>query len=273
MKNLILLIAILSIIACSQQDKESAEVAFAMKLPPQDESKNSQPTNVDKGINLRKLIKEGYIEFETTDIIESRSQILTAVSANGGYISSDEESRYADKRSYTMIVRVPAARFDTLLSSATKGVLYFDLKKINVKDVTAEYFDIQTRLKTKKEIESRYLQLLNKASGVKDILAIEKELGTIRTEIESAEGQLKLLTDEVQYSTLRITFYKISSTPAVFSHQISSAFVKGWENLLAVCLVLIDIWPFIILAAGLWFGFKRIRSKSLTRIHTIKNQQ
>jgi len=269
MKNLILLIAILSITACSQQDRESAEVAFAVGLPPQKESKNSQLANVDKGTNLRKLIKEGFIEFETTDIEKTRSQIMASVSANEAYISSDQERKSADKISYTVVVRIPSGKFDTFLSSATKGVKFFDNKEINVKDVTAEFLDTHTRLKTKKEIESRYLQLLNKASSVKDILAIEKELGTIRTEIESAEGQLKLLTDEVQYSTLRINFYKISSTPAVFSYQISSAFVKGWENLLTVFLQLINVWPFVILAVGLWLGFKNIRRKQVEKTVTI----
>ena len=272
MKNLILLIAILSITACSQQDRESAEVAFAVGLPPQKESKNSQLANVDKGTNLRKLIKEGFIEFETTDIKKTRSQITASVSTNGAYVSSDQERKSADRISHIIVVRVPSAKFDAFLSSATKDVRYFDNKEINVKDVTAEYFDTQTRLKTKKEIESRYLQLLNKAANVKDILAIEKELGNVRTEIESAEGQLKLLTDEVQYSTLRITFYKISSTPAVFSFQINSAFIKGWENLLAVFLVLIDVWPFIILAVGLWFGFKRMKRKKIENTSIIKSQ-
>jgi hypothetical protein len=174
----------------------------------------------------------------------------------------------ADKVSYTLIVRIPASKFDSFLNSATKDVHYFDHKQIDVKDVTAEYFDVETRLKTKKEIELRYRELLKKASTIKDILSVETELGTIRTEIESAEGQLKLLADQVQYSTLRIEFYKITSTPAVFTYQLSSAFSKGWENLLMMLILAVDVWPFILLGIGLWFGYAKVMKRKFAKTET-----
>jgi hypothetical protein len=174
----------------------------------------------------------------------------------------------ADKVSYTLIVRIPASKFDSFLNSATKDVHYFDHKQIDVKDVTAEYFDDETRLKTKKEIELRYRELLKKASTIKDILSVETELGTIRTEIESAEGQLKLLADQVQYSTLRIEFYKITSTPAVFTYQLSSAFSKGWENLLMMLILAVDVWPFILLGIGLWFGYAKVMKRKFAKTET-----
>lgn len=224
--------------------------------------------NVGKRIPTQKLIKEGFVEFETSDVEKTKAQIMAATSANNAYISSDKQNNVADKVSNTLIVRIPASKFDSFLNSATKDVRYFDHKQIDVKDVTAEYFDVETRLKTKKEIELRYRELLKKASTIKDILSIETELGTIRTEIESAEGQLKLLADQVQYSTLRIEFYKITSTPAVFTYQLSSAFSKGWENLLTMLILAVDVWPFILLGIGLWFGFRKFTKKKLVKAKT-----
>ncbi|GLU57179.1 hypothetical protein Dfri01_66400 [Dyadobacter frigoris] len=220
-----------------------------------------QDGDISRAVPTQKLIKEGFVEFETSDVEKTKAQIMAATSANNAYISSDKQNNVADKVSYTLIVRIPASKFDSFLNSATKDVRYFDHKQIDVKDVTAEYFDVETRLKTKKEIELRYRELLKKASTIKDILSIETELGTIRTEIESAEGQLKLLADQVQYSTLRIEFYKITSTPAVFTYQLSSAFSKGWENLLTILILAVDIWPFILLGIGLWFGFRKFAKR------------
>ena len=224
--------------------------------------------NVTKRIPTQKLIKEGIVEFETSDVEKTKAQIMAASSASNAYISSDKQNNVADKVSYTLIVRIPASKFDSFLKSATKDVRYFDHKQIDVKDVTAEYFDVETRLKTKKEIELRYRELLKKAGTIKDILSIETELGTIRTEIESAEGQLKLLADQVQYSTLRIEFYKITSTPAVFTYQLSSAFSKGWENLLTMLILAVDIWPFIFLGVGLWFGFRKVAKRKSVKEET-----
>ena len=264
MKNLILLVMFSCLLACSQKPENEAvavSVDYMAVPPPLEIQVGTEIQTENKSSVVRKLVKNGIIEFETADIDKTKSQITVAVSANKGYVSSDQENKMADKRNYTLVVRIPSSKFDTFLASATKGVLYFDRKQINVKDVTAEYSDHETRLKTQKEIEARYLQLLNRASTVKDILEIEKELGTIRTEIESAEGRLNLLKDEIGYSTLEINFYKVSSTPSLFSYQIKSAFIKGWENLLGFVLNVIDYWPFVLLGTGLWFAVTRFRRR------------
>ncbi|TDE13805.1 DUF4349 domain-containing protein [Dyadobacter psychrotolerans] len=264
MKNLILLGMFSCFLACSQKPETDAlamNIDLMAAPQPMEIQVGPEIQTEDKSSVVRKLVKNGIVEFETADVDKTKSQITAAVSANKGYVSSDQENKMADKRNYTLVVRIPSSKFDTFLVSATKGVLYFDRKQINVKDVTAEYADHETRLKTQKEIEARYLQLLNRASTVKDILEIEKELGTIRTEIESAEGRLNLLKDEIGYSTLEINFYKVSSTPALFSYQIKSAFVKGWENLLGFVLIVIDHWPFVLLGTGLWFAVARFRRR------------
>lgn len=63
-----------------------------------------------------------------------------------------------------------------LLIDATKGVDKFDHKNIEVKDVTEEFLDVKARLKTKKELEDRYIDLLKKANNIKEILEIETRL-------------------------------------------------------------------------------------------------
>ena len=260
MKNLILIICILICSACSNEGSKS-EVAMQVDLagPNQEQPKNApklqQPA---EGAISRKLIKEGSIEFETTDIEKTRKQVLAAVASNQAYVSSDQQDKFSDRIQYTLIIRVPAARFDAFLASATEGVTYFDNKKINVKDVTADYLDSEARLKTKREIEARYLQLLRSASKVTDILNIEKELGAIRTEIESAEGQLKYLKDQVQYSTIQIGFYKSDSAHELFSYQIRHAFAQGWDNLRSFSVLMIGLWPFILIAIAVYMIFKRV---------------
>jgi hypothetical protein len=252
-------------LSASNETQEGSHVNAVQFLPPEDTheaviGRKEYPI-------LKKLVKNGVIEFETADIDKTKSQITAAVTANKGYVSSDQENKMHDKRQYTLVVRVPAGKFDAFLASATKDILYFDRKQINVKDVTAEYFDSEARLKAKKEIEAKYLQLLSRTSNVKDILEIEKELGAVRIEIESAEGQLKLLSDEIQYSTLEISFYKISSAPSLFSYRIKSAFVTGWENLLGFLIIVIDLWPFVLLGTGLWYVMARFKRKKTRTKH------
>lgn len=264
MKILFVFLSLLAFASCSKNQNEESVAMHVdlMQLPaPAQGGSTNEIVEVDKSVVSRKLIKEGFVAFETSDIEKTKSQIMAAVAANNAYVSSDKQNNLADKVSYELTIRIPTAKFDAFLNSATKDVLYFDNKQIDVKDVTAEYLDNEARLKTKKEIELRYRQLLGKASTVKDVLSIEKELGDIRTEIESLEGQLKFLADQVQFSTLRISFYKNTSTPTVFTYQIRAAFAKGWENLLAIFILAIDVWPFLLLLAGLWFGFRKLSKR------------
>lgn len=268
MKILFLFLSLFVFASCAKKPNEE-QLAMSVDLaevpPPAQGGAPQEAVRVNEVSVSRKLIKEGLVLFETPDIEKTRSQIMAAVAENNAYVSADKQNNLADKVSYELTIRIPTANFDAFLNSATKDVLYFDNKEIDVKDVTAEYLDNEARLKTKKEIELRYRQLLSKASTVKDVLSIEKELGDIRTEIESLEGQLKFLADQVQFSTLRINFYKNISTPTVFTYQISAAFARGWENLLTMFLLAIDIWPFLLLGAGIWFGVRKLNKRKVKK--------
>lgn len=221
-----------------------------------------QNTNVENSDLIeRKLIKVGRIEFETDDLKLTRKNILQAVEKHKGYVSSDETNRYAGLQRNTLVIRVPSNHFDSFLEDATKGVEKFDSKEIEVKDVTEEYLDIEARLKTKKELEARYLDLLKKAKNVTEILAIEKQIGELRSEIESIEGRLKYLQNRVSYSTLTITFYKKVLSQTKFSGKFKKGFYEGWSNLIWFFVGLTHIWPFIIMILVIVFGIRYILKK------------
>src|SRR5690606_23217818 len=117
---------------------------------------------------------------EVEDIPSTRKAILQAVGQHEGYVSSDRDYNLPGRKSNTVEVRVPAANFDSFLSDATAKVKRFDSKTINVKDVTEEFLDVETRVKTKKALEARYIELLERAGKVSEMLEIEREIGQLR---------------------------------------------------------------------------------------------
>lgn len=238
---------------------EQAEYASVERL----EVQLAPPPSPDRGVETveRKLIKEGDVEFETNDLNATRQAILKAVEKYKGYVSSDQESNSPERESNTMVVRVPADHFDNFLSDATKGVKRFDSKEIKIIDVTTEFLDIQARLKTKKELENRYLELLKQAKNVIEMLEIEKQIGELRSDIESMEGRLKYLQNQVSYSTLTLTFYKSIPYQAEFNHQITDGFRNGWDNLVWFFVALINVWPFILLGIALLIALRVYRRK------------
>jgi hypothetical protein len=65
---------------------------------------------------------------------------------------------------------------------------------------------------------------LKQANKVEEIVAIEKEIGNLRTDIESIEGRLKYLKDKVSYSTLNVVFYERTSSPFGFNSKFDMQF-------------------------------------------------
>ena len=245
----------LLVFGCNQKH-EQARVNMAN--PEMDTPTSEQKT---KETVERKLIKEGRVEFETASLSATRKTIFEAVKKYEAYVSSDQEFKSPGRTSNTLIIRVPERHFDNLLSEATQGVDKFESKEINVKDVTEEFLDIQARLKTKKELEQRYLELLKQAKNVTEMLEIEKQIGQLRTEIESIEGRLNYLQDRVSFSTLTMTFYENIPYETEFGQKFKKGFKNGWDNLIWFFVALTNIWTFLLIGLGLLIGIKLIRRK------------
>ncbi|MCB9232850.1 MAG: DUF4349 domain-containing protein [Bacteroidia bacterium] len=197
----------------------------------------------------RKLIKTGNVEFQTPNMDSTRQKILTAVNQYHAYLASDQSWNSAGRVTNTIVARIPAADFDPFMAAATQGVEKFEHKEISTQDVTEEFLDVEARLKTKKELEARYLELLKKANTVHEILDIEKQIGDLRAEIESTEGRLKYLTNQVSFSTLSLTFYEKVPEKTGFGNKFSEGFKNGWEYLIWFFVLLTNVWPFLLITA------------------------
>jgi hypothetical protein len=249
------LIIMLTIFGCVRNpDSANMDTAVEETVAPTTEQISNETVE-------RKLIKEGRVEFKTDNLYTTRKTIFEAVNKYKGYVSSDQEFTSPGRKSNTVIIRVPADNFDNLLGDAIQGVEKFESKEINVKDVTEEFLDIQARLKTKKELELRYIDLLKQAKNVTEILEIEKHIGLLRSEIESIEGRLKYLQDRVSFSTLTMTFYETIPEETEFGQKFKNGFRNGWDNVIWFFVVLTHIWPFILIGSGLVIGIRIYRKR------------
>lgn len=216
----------------------------------------------------QKIIKEALLKFETNDLEETFSQIQTAIAANKGNVQNDSQEKDYNKIRRTITVRVPSENFDAFLQSISKGVSYFDQKEISSQNVTEEYIDLTSRLNTKRKLEARYLEILQKATKISEILEIEKQISAIREEIEAKEGQLKYLENRVSESTVTIEFYKTiaqkEGVKASYGSKIWTAIQSGFFSLSEFLISIISLWPFIILfCVFAYFIRKRFKRKKL----------
>lgn len=262
------LLLLLTVYSCgNQSDAEFAlEPSSLAEMSPNVAEQDNQ-LEVDESVDIeRKIIKEGDISFETSDIRATINLIAACLKKYEAYISSDNVYDYKDKVEHRVTVRVPSENFELLLDEISSSVKKIDSKNINALDVTEEFIDIEARVKTKKELEDRYKSLLNKAHTVEDILKIEKEIGQLRVEIESIEGRLKYLKDKVSYSTLSIQFYEKESISFGFLSKVGNALKNGWSHLLWFLIGLVNLWAFVLVAIMIVVVVRRYRKKKRGKI-------
>jgi hypothetical protein len=239
-------LVVLTIYSCnSKQAYEGVAAELTMDAP-------SLQTNKQKSGNVetvdRKIIKQGEIKFKTTDINKTKLLILQTLQELNGYIAKDNAYDYSDRLEHHLIIRVPAGKFDLLLKKISDSVDKFDSKNIDVLDVTEEYIDIEARIKTKKALQNRYVELLKQATKVDEILNIEKEIGNLQTEIESVEGRMRYLKDKIAFSTLTISYYQKTISAFGFSSEFVDGIKNGWSVFLWFIIGLSHLWVFIIIA-------------------------
>jgi hypothetical protein len=242
----------------TEQHIEQAQEQPQIKTTPEGETiPEAEPQTVD-----RKLIKNGRVGFQTNDLDKTYQNILKVVKQYNAYVSSDENQNNYGELRHNITVRIPAKDFDKFVEAVGKGVAEFDYKEIQTQDVTSEYLDVEARIKTKKEMEIRYLAILKQAKNVIEMLEIERQLGEVRGEIESMEGRIRFLKNQVSFSTLDISFYKnIAYQGDSFWTRLGDSFRSGWDNLLLFIVGIVHLWPFLILIGFGIFGFRRFRNK------------
>jgi len=226
----------------------------------------SPEQNEPAPVTERKLIKNGSISFEAADIKETKAKLDAICKELNAYVSDENQNNYGDKLQYTQTIRVAAEKFDLLIQKIEASAGKVDSKNINTQDVTEEFIDVEARLKTKKELEVRYREILKEAKTVQDIISIESQIASVRSEIESMEGRLKYLSSQVAYSTLNISYYETIGTDFGFGSKLGKALSSGWDYFLMFLIGLLNIWPFLILIALIvWLAFrwdKRRRKKT-----------
>ncbi|WET00686.1 DUF4349 domain-containing protein [Flavobacterium sp. YJ01] len=278
MRHIFFLLSLVLILSgCNKADASADEniVISAVKMPAKAESNSYDrspdpasppPAPKDKEKIEQKIIKEATLKFETDNLENSFGQIQKAVANSRARIINDSEGKDFATVFRNLTIKVPGQNFDRFINDISKGVSYFEVKTISAQDVTEQYIDLTSRLKTKKKLEERYLEILKKANKVSEILEIEEQISAIREEIEAKEGQLKYLESRVSESTVTIEFYKTipekEGVKISYGSKLWSAIESGFYTLSDLLISLLSAWPFVILfVVFAYFIRKRLKRR------------
>jgi len=265
-KLLIVWCSLMILSSCSKQESrdspslgKEAYTAENIEMEPPKTSSKPMEFSLEKG---SKIIKDGTIKFEVGKLEKAKTEVDALLNSVSGYYEKEKYNAYGNRTTYTLKLRIPNSKFDTVVFLLEKGIGELKSKSLNAKDVTEECVDLTIRLENNLSYLKQYQSILSKAKSIKEILEVQEKIRRIEEEIESKKGRLTFLDDKVKFSTLNLELSELIATDISqgpsFGIRIANAFRNGALGFLNFLVALVHVWPFLILMLILYFGRKSI---------------
>lgn len=206
---------------------------------------------INKGENVEfttvnsnaKIIRNVKINGETKNFTNATQTIKSKLYEAGGYIESSEisggESLYGGRKTAKnaeYVLRIPGEGIDSFVESL-ETLLNVTSYSENTKDVTLDYYDIQSRIQTLETKRSALEALLSSSKNVDEIIAYQDELFEVITEIESLKSKLSVYDNKVNFSTVKLTVVEVveytetDTADKTFGDRLSDTFSSSWSGM------------------------------------------
>jgi len=160
--------------------------------------------SVDAGkISERMVVKTGSLSVVVEDVAKSVEEIVNYAEEKGGFLVTSNIDKSGINLSGYLTVRVPSDLLeDTIIFIKNMG----DIKNesIDGRDITEEYIDLESKLGNLKATEEQFLKIMKDAYKIEDVLAVQRELTSVRENIDVIEGRMKYLNESVDLSSITV---------------------------------------------------------------------
>lgn len=210
-----------------QYDTEGAEMAVE-----ESDMQNSEDVAVS---DSRKLIRTVDMSVETKEFDELMTALETQAEQLGGYIerldtyNGSAYSGYRGSRDASLTLRIPQSKLDDFLESVSDicNVIH---RSDSVEDVTLTYVDMESHRDALKTEQGRLLELLERAESMEDILVIEERLTDIRYQLDSMESKLRVIDNQVEYSTVYLSVEEVRELTPVEEQTTAERITEGFAE-------------------------------------------
>ena len=218
----------------------------AVEQSAQDSGEQGADTNGTEfeqveGVNTeQKLIKTVNMSAETTEFDTLVADVRAKTESVGGYVeNSDVGGDYGmDMTRYAyLVLRIPADKLDDFVGEV-KNASNVRTFGESTEDVTLQYTDLDTHIKALREELDALFSMMEQATSMEDILAIQSQITEVRYEIENYESQLRVYDNQVIYSTVYLDLYEVnresSAAGTTFGDRVK---IKFNDNLYQLSLI------------------------------------
>ncbi|MFF3753362.1 DUF4349 domain-containing protein [Streptomyces sp. NPDC002018] len=158
------------------------------------------------------VIRTAELTVRVKDTQKALATARAAAEDSGGLVENESTERVEDAHVRSRIVlRVPQDAYDEVLSElAGTGTLL--ARKANAKDVTDQVVDVDSRIASQRVSVARIRELMDRATKLGDVVALEGELSSRQAALESLLAQQASLKDRTTLATITL---ELSEEPVV----------------------------------------------------------
>lgn len=234
-------------------------------------------------LQQRRQVRSGQLVVTVKDVDAAAVSVRAAVTAAQGYVQDEQTStrprpvsgdRPTDVPALeidrsVLTVRVPEQSLDRVMEQVS-SVGSVRARSQTSTDVTGQYVDTASRVKSQKASVERVRTLLGRAASIGDVVRLESELSRREADLDALEARLAALDDSTTLATLAVTLERPDAvaTPSPSDEGFVGGLRDGWHALGASAAVVLQIVgaviPFAVLLAllglPLWLVVRRRRS-------------
>ena len=170
------------------------------------------------------LVKTMEIYLQVDEVKAQSAAIQSLAVELGGYLSDlNESGDGVEGTTVRETLRIPALRLEEAMAriEALGKILQ---RSLTTQDVTLQFVDMNSRLRNLEKTEGRLLAHLEQSGDMQAILNVEKEIDRVRGEIETVQGRINDLANQIGFATVRVT---LAATPSVGPISTASTFSTG----------------------------------------------
>jgi hypothetical protein len=201
--------------------------ATAAPAAPQEAADAANSGAGQRALVERLVIKNANLSLVVKEPVASVNSITTLAESVGGFVVNSNVYQTSTDAAGNKImqadiaIRVPADKLQTVLDQIKGMAVTVNSENISGQDVTAEYTDLESRLRNLESAEAQLQKIMDGATKTEDVLAVYNQLVYIREQIEQVKGQMQYYREAAAMSLI-----SISLIPDALSQPIE---VGGWK--------------------------------------------
>jgi hypothetical protein len=290
--SLTTVVIIALLFSCKKADATSGEETADYAVT--DSTAVSSSAAVEKKDSKQKFIRTADIKFKVRNVVKSTYAIENAIQKFGGFVtytnlqstiqdqiktkisqdSTLETTKYTVENNIT--IRVPNTQLDTVIKTIAKQIDFLDFRVIKADDVSLKLLSNQLSQKRNVNNEKRVEKAIDtKGKKIDDIMEAENTLANQKEANDNSIIDNLSMQDQINFSTITLQLYQNETIKQEITAsekdsnaykpnlgiQIIDSLKSGWYILEAIFVFLLNLWPFILIAFGGLFLYRKYIQK------------